>query len=85
MRKRTRSALALIVSLTLLPSCAQERVLVAEYGAMCAKVQPICTGPDDKFTEPTARQLLRNEYARESFCGKPPKCPKVKQEAKPTS
>lgn len=67
--------------LTLLPSCAKETVAIADARPFCKAVKPVCVSKDDQLTEKTAKQLLSNEYGRETVCGMPRKCP----QEKPTS
>lgn len=67
----------------LLPSCGKSPAVIATAKPFCVAVKPVCISKDDQFTEKTAKQLLSNEYGRETVCGKPAKCPQEK--AAPTS
>jgi len=65
--------------LMLLPSCGKE--IVATADPFCKAVKPVCISRDDQLTAGTAKQILSNEYGRETVCGRPTPC--VKKE-KPT-
>jgi hypothetical protein len=64
--------------LMLLPSCAKEPVVIADARPFCKAVKPVCVSKDDNFTPGTAKQILSNEYGRETVCGKPAQCVKEK-------
>lgn len=66
----------------LLPSCAPEPAVIASSKPFCKAVQPVCISKEDVLTERTAKQLLSNEYGRETVCGKPPSCVEKKKVAR---
>jgi len=52
--------------------------VIATAKPFCKAVKPVCVSRDDQMTLGTAKQLLSNEYGRETVCGAPQKCPQEK-------